>query len=125
MMGFLKRLFGGTPKPKAAAVSPKMSDRLNVFAGTFASEMAATDYALGLTDMRDLSDDLGAPVGVDDVEIIFGVDRISAARPHLHFVGPRRGSNESNTYLLVSDRGYDTATLQDERIVFLGQCTVS
>ena len=125
MVGFLKRLFGGASKPKAAPVAPKRSDALNVFAGTFASEMDATDYALGITEGPSLSDDLGAAVGMDDVEIIYGVDRISAARPHLHFTGRRRTSNESNTYLLLSDRGYDTDSMNDERIVFLGQCSVS
>lgn len=110
----------------APSLTPVQSDKLNVFAGTFPSEIDATDYALGLIKGASLSDDLGgALIEPNDVEIIYGIDRISAARPMLHFVGPRQIASEANTYFLLSDRGYATDKLVDDRVSFLGQCTVN
>ena len=88
--------------------------------------MDATDYALGLVEDTSLSDDLGgAIIEPNDVEIIYGIDRISAARPMLKFVGRVKIASEANTYLLLTDRGFATDKLNDDRVSFLGQCTVS
>jgi hypothetical protein len=108
------------------SLNPIQSDKLNVFAGVFKSEMDATDYALGLVEDTSLSDHLGgAIIAPYDVEVIYGIDRISAARPMLNFVGPQRIASEANTYLLLTDRGFPTDELNDDRVSFLGQCTVS
>lgn len=125
MAGFLKRLFGGGapagPKPK-----PLVSNQLNVFAGSFASELAATDYGMGIGGGTSLSADLGgAGIGPDDIEVIFGEDRITAASPMLRFAGPRRPAPDSNAYILLSDRGYDVDALSGDTVRFIGKCDVS
>lgn len=125
MVGFLKRLFG-SPKPTGPAPNPLVSDRLNVFAGTLASEMAATDYGMGFSDGATLSEDLGGvDIGPDDIEIIFGAERISASAPMLHFRGPRHPTGEANAYILLSDRGYDVDALTGDTVRFIGMCDVT
>lgn len=113
-------------KPKIAPPAPLQSDTLFVFAASFACEPEATDYALGLNSDTSLSADLaGAGIGVDDVEIIFGEDRLAAINPMLHFIGARHPMGDANTLLLLSDRGYDPTTLNGDHIRFVGKCSVS
>lgn len=112
-------------KPKTPS-APLKSDALNVFAGQFTSELSATDYAMGLGDTGSLSADLaGATIGPDDVEVIFGADRIAATRPMLHFRGRRRDTGDTNTLILLSDRGYDGDAATGKTVTFLGICSVS
>ncbi|MEL6960595.1 MAG: hypothetical protein AAGL89_16775 [Pseudomonadota bacterium] len=112
-------------RPKAVKVAPLKSDHVNVFAGTFANEAEATDYALGLSAPSLASDLNGAGIGPDDVEIIFGDARIMAARPMFHFIGAAPMFGDANTLILLSDRGYDTGSAQGDRVRFVGLCAVS
>ena len=113
-------------KPKAVKVAPLLSDQVHVFAGTFPNEATATDYAMGLGKSGSLSADLGgAAIGPDDVEIIHGEDRMLAARPMFHFHGAAPVPAEANTFILLSDRGYDTAQLTGSSVQHIGKCDVS
>jgi len=109
--------------PAPAPAPPLLSDRVLVFAGNFASELTATDYALGLsktTLARDLGDVNFAP---DDVEIIHGIARITAARPMFRFTAPVPAT-DANTYIMVSDRGYDASRLKRAQVTFLGMAEI-
>ncbi|WP_375279702.1 hypothetical protein [Pseudooctadecabacter sp.] len=111
-------------KPKQRALPPLKSARVHLFAGTFTTEVAATDYALGLSGDT-LAADLGnVAIGPDDIEIIFGAERIAAARPMFHFAGPVPAT-KANTYFMLSDRGYDAGHLTGGRVAYLGLCDVS
>ncbi|WP_296420850.1 hypothetical protein [Pseudooctadecabacter sp.] len=118
---FLGRIKSAGPPP---APPPLSSARLHLFAGDFGSEVEATDYALGLADQTLAGDLGGAVIGPDDIEIIFGHDRIAAARPMLRFSAPVPRS-AANTYIMVSDRGYDASALTGHRVNYLGLCDVS
>ena len=125
MVGFLKRLFGAS-KPTGPKPKPLVSKSLHVFAGSFASELAATDYGMGIGDGPSLSADLGgAGIGPDDIEVIFGADRITAATPMLRFISGRRPARDANAYLLLSDRGYDVDGLSGDTVRFIGTCDVN
>lgn len=72
-------------KPKAATAVPSAThpDRVHIFHGNFASELAATQYCLDPASkneptplMRDLPD---AVIDPSEVEIIFGAERIGGA----------------------------------------------
>ncbi|SLN56233.1 hypothetical protein [Pseudooctadecabacter jejudonensis] len=114
----------GRIKSKPVAPPPLASNRVHVFCGEFASEAAATDYALGLTDPNLATDLGGVGIGPDDAEIIFGQDRIMAARPMFHFTAPQPAAM-GNTYILLSDRGYRTSALTGDRVIHLGLCDIS
>ena len=117
---WLNKLRGPAPAP----APPLQSDRVLVFAGNFASELTATDYALGLSNTT-LARDLGDVImGSDDVEIIHGTARITAAHPMFRFARPV-AATDANTYFLVSDRGYDTARLNTTTVTFLGMAEIS
>lgn len=113
-------------KPKAIKMAPLLSDQVHVFAGTFQNEATATDYAMGLGQNGSLSADLGgAGIGPDDVEIIHGETRLLAARPMFHFHGAAPVPAGANTFILLSDRGYDTAQLTSNNVQHIGKCDVS
>ena len=111
-------------EPRQPALPPLRSARIHLLAGQFTSEVEATDYALGLSDDT-LAGDLGdVAIGPDDIEIIFGADRIAAARPMFHSSGPIPVT-KANTYIMLSDRGYDMGQLAGARVAHLGLCDVS
>ena len=113
-------------QPKAPKVAPLLSDQVHVFAGAFVSEAAATDYAMGLNTDASLSADLGgAAIGPDDLEILFGQDRLIAARPMFHFHGAAPIPAEANAFIMLSDRGYDVSQLTGTTVQHIGKCDVS
>jgi len=103
---------------------PLQSDEVFVFAGTFASEAAATDYALSLSPTATLSQDLAAPIGPDDVEILFGADRLAAATPMFQFLVRAPDPDSTNTYILLSDRGYRADALTSQAATYIGKASV-
>lgn len=132
-MNFLRLLFfpllgAMRKKEKRNTVSPPevQPDRVHIFHGTFASELAATDYCLTPLGrnkpeplIRHLPD---AMVDTAEVEIIFGTARIAAAVPMLSpdSDGLLRQVGTDNTLIMISEAAFgglpytlnDTPTLR-------------
>lgn len=88
------------------------ANRIHVFHGDFTSELEATDYCLtplGHNQPEPLTRDLpNAIIDTSEVEIVFGVQRISAAIPMItpHPDGLRHQFRTSNTLILISETAF-------------------
>lgn len=112
------------PKPKP--LPALQSGNLHLFAAVFGSEIEATDYALGQDPKNSLTADLGgAAIGPDDVEIVFGDNRISAALPMFAVPDGAKPPKGANTLILLSDRGQNCAMGAGDKLTYLGLCPVS
>ena len=92
-------------EPSDRAVPPNANaNRLHVFAGTFRSELEATDYCLtpmGKNQPEPLTRDLAdAMIDTAEVEIVFGEARILAALP---MMTPRPDVGAANTLILIAE----------------------
>jgi len=111
-------------KPKAPPLPPVQSDEVFIFAGRFGTEAEATDYALGLSRTATLSQDLNAAIGPDDVEIIFGSDRLSAAMPMFQFRNRQGDPTGANTYIMLSDRGHAADGITGKTVTYIGKAAI-
>ena len=105
-------VMGKKEKSDTAPPPPTQPDRVHIFHGTFASELAATDYCLtplGRNQPEPLTRDLpDAMVDTAEVEIIFGAARISAAVPMLSPDpdGLLRQIGADNTVIMLSEAAF-------------------
>lgn len=95
-----------------AVPPPPNPNRLHIFHGTFASELAATDYCLtplGRNKPEPLTRDLpDAMINTSEVEIIFGTARIAAAVPML-YPNPDRLLGQigaDNTIVMITEAAF-------------------